>query len=255
MEYLRYWSFREPPFGPAASRFFFLGGPQREGFAWIQEQIRSESKISLLTSNGGCGVTTMFSRLASSNGFDDCAVEVICSSGRHPSIERVQADLARKMGIIVKRNSLGGISNEVELNRRRSIRFVWLIDGLGKHSADAAFQISRRCPEISIVGSVTPRLHKRVVRSLGKHIVQTSVDEFQENDTIAFIDHSMKTAGCRKRPFSPEAIRELHLASNGRIKAIAHLACQSLVLAARDEATNVSAFHIRRAAGDSRQAA
>ncbi len=255
MEYLRYWSFREPPFGPAASRFFFLGGPQREGFAWIQEQIRSRSSISLLTANSGCGVTTLFSHLASSSGFDDCAVEVICSSGRQPSIERVQNDLARKMGIIVKRNSLGAISNAVELNQRRAIGFVWMIDGLGKHSADAAFQVSRRCPTISIIGHVTPRLHKRVARSLGRHIAQTSVKEFPENETAAFIDHSMQTAGCRKHPFSAEAIREIHRASNGRIKAISRLADQSLALAASDEAKHVTVSHIRRAAGDARQVA
>lgn len=255
MQYLRYWSFREPPFGPAASRFFFWANPQRQTLSWIQEQVVSVNRVGLITASGGHGMTTLFQSVAQSNGFDQCATEVVLTCGRHSSFDRVHCDLAKAMGVTAKRNSLEAVFAATDLLSRRSIRTVWLIDGIGKHSADAAIQISRRCPSMTVIASVTPRLHRLVAKSLGKRIAETQLAAFDQPETHAFIDHSLKTAGSRGQPFSAAAINELHQLAAGRIAKISRLGLAALMLGAKQGVKKITSHEVRLAADDVRQAA
>ncbi|MGB7344969.1 MAG: hypothetical protein WBD20_12210 [Pirellulaceae bacterium] len=255
MEYLRYWSLREPPFGPAASRFFFLGSPQRETLSWIQDLAVGDGKTGLIAARSGCGLTSLFQRVSQSCGFDDCATEVVLTNGRHPSVERVHNDLAGAMGVIAKRNSLSAVSTALDDLNRKSIHAVWLIDGLGKHSADAVLQVNRKCPSLTVIGSVTPRLQRLVSRSLGKRIAQTSLPAFEIPETRAFIAHSMQTAGCRTEPFSDEALNEIHRLSEGRIGMISRIGRVALMFTARHGIKQATVRDIQVAADNAQYAA
>jgi len=255
MEYLRYWSFREPPFGPAASRFLFKGTPQRQALAWIQDQIVSQHPVALITSPAGCGITTLFQQVAKSHGFDRDAAEVVLTNGRHPSVERVHTDLAKSMGITAKRDSLAALSHAFEMLVQRSIRPVWLIDELGKYSADAVAIATRRCPSLTTVACVTPRLERLVSRSLGKRIAKTSFSPLAEAETRAFISHSMAAAGCLREPFSDEAIVAIHQHSSGRIRQVVRISHAALLRGARQAIKQITSREIHTAAEDVRAAA
>ena len=255
MDYLRYWSFREPPFAPAAARFFFMAAPQRHSLAWIQDHVVSGNQIGLISAPSGCGITTLFKQVAQSNGFNDCATEVVVTSGRHPSVDRVHADLAKSMNLAAKRDALGAVAAAVDILWRRSIRPVWLIDDLGKHSAVAAMQVTQRCRPMTVIASVTPRLHTAAARSLGKRICETELASFSRCETAEFIQHSMQAAGCRKEPFLEEAIHALYQLSHGCIRMLCHIAEKALVSGVKDGAMKISATAIQTAANDARRVA
>ncbi|QDT10359.1 hypothetical protein [Planctomycetes bacterium K23_9] len=255
MQYLRYWSFREPPFGPEASHFFFRGDPQHQTLAWIQDLVVSRDRIGLITAASGCGATRLFTHVAKSHGFDDCAAAVTITSGRRSSIQHVHGDLAKSMGITVRRDALPAVANAIEQLDKQSIRTVWLVDGLGKHSADAIVQASRICRSLTVIANITPRLHRLVIKSLGKRIAETTLDALTLSGTTAFVEHSMQAAGCRKKPFSSDAINSLHQQSGGRIRSIVRIAQCAIQLGAEQQAEQITGRQIEYAAESLRRSA
>ena len=254
-DYLRYWSFREPPFGPAASRFYFLSCPQQSVHSWIQDNVRRGHRLGLITANSGCGMTTVFQQIARSSGFDDCATQVVLTSGRRSSVDRVYSDFASAMGVSAKRDSLSALSHAIDLQQRQSIRTVWLVDSLGKHSADAVVEASRKCRGLTIVASVTPRLHRVTAPILGKRIREIELPGFDLMDTTRFVDHSMQAAGCRKNPFTPRAIDALYRHTDGNVRRIVQLAHMALLQGASEATESILDRHIQMSADKIRRAA
>ncbi len=267
MEYLHYWSFTEPPFGPSASRFFFWGQPQHQTLAWVQDVVVSVEAIGVIATTGGCGISTLLQQIAMSRGFDGCATEVVLTNGRHSSVQAIHGQLAQSMGVSVNRDALSAIAAAFDVLHRRSIRPVWLIDDLGKHAAQAVIQTiqhaAARCPSLTVIGSVTPRLHRLVVRQLesqhpGSHrahwrasqdrIAQTHFADLDRQQVLAFIQHSIAAAGGRRNPFTADAIDAIEQQSDGRIGRIKRIAQAALVAGAALRLKQITSAEIQSAA-------
>ncbi|NND98277.1 MAG: hypothetical protein HKN47_13205 [Pirellulaceae bacterium] len=232
MQYLRYWSLSESPFAPSAARFFFSGSPQRDLLAWIQDRIIGGQRSALVVSPSGHGVTTLLRNLTLSTGFDDCAAAVVYTSGRQPSVDHVFAQLASVLGVSPRRRPMESVVMAIDDLHRQSLRTVWLVDELGKHSADAVAQLSRHRLSLTTIASVTPSLQRLVIKSLGARIARTEFRSLNHAETKQYVAHSLQVAGCRRLLFNEAAVTSLHRHSGGRLRTVAHLAEHALVLGA-----------------------
>ena len=263
MEYLHYWSLSEPPFGPSASRFFFNGLPQRETTAWIRQLVLQREPLGVLICPSGIGATRLLAQVALCSGFDRCAVEVVCTSGRQSSVERTFANLAKSLGLAPQRHSIGAVMRTFDSNYRYSIRTLWMIDGLGKHSVEAMLQLSQHRHDLTIVSTVTPSLQKLVRkrfneylgRRSSKRVPQTEMNAFCSDETSRFIDHSLQVAGVHRKIFTQGAKAQIYTQSNGKIRSVSRLARQALMLGASERAKQITARQVKAVEKNSGKAA
>lgn len=247
MDYLRYWSLSEAPFGPAAARFFFAASPQRDVTSWVQQQVVTRQRLSLIVCPGGVGATTLLQRLSMTAGFDDCAIEAIYTTGRFSSVERVYNGMAESWGMTSRHDSAMRIQLAIDAAQRQSLRTVWLVDGVGKHSAEAIAQLTRKRLSLTIIAAVAPRLLRQVQKTLGKRNPQTELSALSLQDTIQFLNHSLQVAGCRRQLFTDRASALLHEISDGKFRRIAKLADRALTVGASKQAQQITPTEIRSA--------
>lgn len=254
VEYLRYWSLRERPFGPAAARFFYTASPQRQAMAWIQQQVTKGQRLSLLVSRSGLGATTLLRQVSTHAGFDDCAVEAVYTSGRENSVDRVYRSVASAMGMARQWDSTGrsidAIKSAVDSARAQRLQCVWLIDEIGKHSLDAVLQLAQQGLRISVVASVSPSLLRLLSKKVGDRVPRMKLDVLSANETAQFITHSLQVAGCQRELFSHCAVESIYNASGGRLRKIGQIADQSLMLAAKERLGQVTKREVALMSGE-----
>lgn len=259
MEYLRYWSLCERPFGPAAARFFFAADPQRQAMTWIQHQVIKGQRLSLLVSGGGLGATTLLRQVATHAGFDDCAVEAIYTSGRQNSVDRVYKTLVSALGMATQWDSAGrsvdAIKSAIDSARAQRLQPVWLLDEIGKHSLEAVLQLARHGLRMSVVATVTPSLLRRLNKAIGNRVPRIKLQTLSHDDTAQFITHSLQVARCQRDLFSDDAVAAIYQASGGRFRKICQIADQSLMLAAGEKLSQVTRREVETISGASSRAA
>ena len=197
-----------------------------------------------MVSPSGLGATTLLKHVSTNAGFDDCAIEAVFTSGRFPSVERTFAGLAQAMGISPRRDPLGAITLAIDNSRRQSLRFVWLVDGIGKHSAEAVADITRRRLPISVIATVSPSLLRLVNRSIGEK-PRTELARMNESDTSDYVNHSLQYAGRRREVFDTGAVAMLHELSRGSIREISRLAQLTLTHASNQGLAEITKTEVK----------
>ena len=253
VEYLRYWSLRERPFGPAAARFFFTATPQRHAMTWIQQQVTKGQRLSLLVSRSGLGSTTLLQQMSMHAGFDDCAVEAVYTSGRETSVDRVYRSLVSAMGMDRQWDSAGrsidAIKSAVDSAYAQRLQSVWFIDEIGKHSLDAVLLLAKQRLRISVIASISPSLLRLLSKKVGDQVPRMRLETLGGDETQRFITHSLQVAGCQRELFSVCAMQSIYQVSGGRLRKISQIADESLMLAAKEGLSQVTRREVEAMSG------
>ncbi len=233
MDYLRYWSLLEKPFGRDAAKRFFYGPPQREAIARLHYTVAGGMSCAILASPAGCGMTSLLRHIARSSGLGDCAVEMILTRGDAESPAEVFQSLASSLRIASPTiNVEADVRAAISATSRQNVRTVWLIDGAREAVARVARSLVDGDDLVTVVAGTVPELATRIAINLGACPLRIDLPPLGLEDTGRFLLHCLYTAGSSKETFADPAIVRLHEISGGEMKKLSHLAELALMVGA-----------------------
>lgn len=233
MEYLRYWSLLEKPFGRDASARFFYGPAQREAIARVHYTVAGGMSCGILISPPGCGMTSLLRHIARSSGFGDCAVEMLLTRGEAASTSDIFRALARALRINTTAKTLEtDVRAAISATSRQSVRTVWLIDG----ARDAATRVARSLIDtddlFTVIAGTSPEYATRMAVNLGACPLKIELPPLSLEDTGRYLLHSLYAAGCNHAIFADPAIVRLHEISGGQLTRLSQIAELALLVGA-----------------------
>jgi len=241
MDYLRYWSLYEKPFGRTGGTRFFQGFPQREAIARLHYLVAGGISCGILLSPGGCGVTTLLGYVATSNGLGDCAVDMLRTRGDQPDQGAVYADLADALGIVSRHPTelAHQIPAVIDATSRQSVRTVWLIDGCGVAAAEVARRLIDRQFRFSAVMAADSRSAQGLAITLGCCPLRIELPPLSLDDTSRFVHHALRSSGASQEIFTDAAMVRLHEIGQGRIGILTSVAELALIVGAAHEVPRI----------------
>lgn len=243
MSYQKYWSLSKLPFGrPESSDDFFSGRPQREAIARLDYLIRGGHSAGLLIAEPGVGQTTLLRRVAESAGFGDCAVDIVRTTAKHRSRDELLHQLAIKLGSTrLFSDAYRQVCDRITASGRQRVRTVWLIDGATSIAAELAGLLSSECTWLTAIAGCTPEQAMRIAAVMGGCSLRIDLDPFDLSDTINYVRHQTRAAGCQAKIFSDGAVVRLYELSEGKVATVARLAELALPVGAAQNATQINA--------------
>lgn len=243
MNFLDHWSLQRNPFGPVSTTDgFFAGRPQREAIARLEYLIRSETRSAILTSERGCGATTLLKRVSGSSGLGNNAVDAVLTTGGVPSVSAAYARLAVAMAIDPFGDRASQrISETISASGRNQVRTLWLIDRCDQHTAEAASMLAATNRSLSTVLCTAAGAATDWQASLDSCPLRIDLDAFQLEDSINYVRYALAAAGGSDEAFEDSALIRLHELSEGRIAYTSAIAQLALMAAATLGAHRVTA--------------
>ena len=247
MDYLNYWSLREPLFAAGAARSFFWGAPQRKVISWISDLVDRGSQLGVLVCPAGVGTTTLLQHLASLQGIGNQAVEAIYTTGQKSSVDRTFAALSTGFGFSTNRHQQRAVMHAMQANAAADVRTLWLVDAVGKHSIQAIQQATEYSPKVTVIATITPSLFRLARKQFGRKTPNTEVAGLCVEDTQRFLAHGLWHAGCNRKIFSDHAVEALQAQAKGRVRELVGLSIKALQVGYEQQASQVSTRQIESA--------
>lgn len=241
MDFLKYWTLRDNPFGRKSGRRFYAGAPQREAIARLTCLVSSGMTSGILLSPSGCGSTTLMRHVARSSGFGDCAVEMLWTGGQQDSVAGVYAELSAAMRL-EHSSAIASeqVASAMDVTTRQSVRTVWLIDGCNSITATVARSLLDANRSLSVVMGTTPEAANQLLISLGHCPLRIELSELDLDETAAYVRHALYMAGCSEPVFSDSAIVRLYEIGEGRLGIISSLAEFALMVGASNQVQQIN---------------
>ena len=242
MDYLRYWSLKEKPFGRDAGRSFFAGVPQREAIARLNYMVVGGMDCGVLLSPSGCGMSTLLRHVARSSGFGDCAVEMLLTRGDQSTIEAVCSDLADVMRLDHRSSDLQSqIDASIDASSRQAVRTVWLVDRCGAEAAMLARWLMDRDRRFSVVMGTVPESASHLAVTLGSCPLRIELPALSLEETANYVRHALYMAGTSSEIFTDTAIVRMHEIGEGRIGVMSSVAELAMAVGAAHNVDQINA--------------
>lgn len=265
--YASFFGLSEKPFAITPDpRYLFMSERHAEALAHLLYGITEAGGFIQLTGEVGTGKTTIVrSLLERMPGHADVAVIL------NPQLTPIQfvLTICEELGIFVRDEDVSSIKDLVDILNKRLLeahakgrRIVVIVDEAQNLTAETLEQVrlltnletrSQKLLQIILIGQPELRevLSRVELRQLAQRITgRYHLAPLSREETIAYVNHRMRVAGCSAEVFSKAALREVHRLSDG-IPRIINVICDRALLGAFTQETHhVSPALIRSAAGE-----
>jgi general secretion pathway protein A len=265
--YASFFGLSEKPFAITPDpRYLFLSERHAEALAHLLYGITEAGGFIQLTGEVGTGKTTIVrSLLERMPGHADVAVVL------NPQLSPIQfvLTICEELGIFVRDEDVGSLKDLVDLLNRHLLdahakgrRVVVIVDEAQNLTPETLEQVrlltnletrSQKLLQIILIGQPELRdvLSRVELRQLAQRITaRYHLAPLSRDETIAYVNHRMRVAGCSLEVFSKAALREVHRLSNG-IPRIINVICDRALLGAFTQETHqVTPALVRAAAGE-----
>ncbi|MCG8648530.1 MAG: hypothetical protein MI861_01780 [Pirellulales bacterium] len=243
MSYLKYWSLSRMPFAHKAEEYFFIGTPQRDFFAGLNELIGNPTGAAVLVGPRGCGGTCLLKHTARTSGLGNSAVEVLWCGGGTAGDNVVVRALARSLGLW--EHSLGAVTAAIRGNQRRGIKTLWLADRAGPATARVAGRLLCELSALTVIMHSGAGAYGSLSEILAQHgraptVVKMGLRPLSQDDTFAYVRRSLHMAGGNADCWTESAIVRLHEFTRGRLARLSVVAESAMALAAAGHFKRVS---------------
>jgi general secretion pathway protein A len=241
--YLEHWNLRIRPFENTPDcRFLYPSPNHREGLKKLLFTIASEKGCAMLTGEYGCGKTILIRTVLNGLDRDDYEFalmnypvldreeflhEILHQFGGEGKVES-RADLFRALTRFFYERISEGKKNILIIDEAQLLQDQEVFEELRlllNMQLEDRFLVS-----ILLVGQ--PELREKVMRypHLDQQIaVKCHLHRFDLEDTVRYIRHRLKVAGCRKEVFDEEALYLIYKLSNGVPRRINNVADMCLL--------------------------
>ena len=265
--YASFFGLSEKPFAITPDpRYLFMSERHAEALAHLLYGITEAGGFIQLTGEVGTGKTTIVrSLLERMPGHADVAVIL------NPQLTPVQfvLSICEELGIFVRDEDVGSIKDLVDILNKRLLeahakgrRIVVIVDEAQNLTPETLEQVrlltnletrSQKLLQIILIGQPELRdvLSRVELRQLAQRITgRYHLAPLSQDETIAYVNHRMRVAGCNVEVFSKAALREVHRLSDG-IPRIINVICDRALLGAFTQETHhITPALIRSAAGE-----
>lgn len=242
--YHEHWGFQRAAFGSRAEPSDYFPNPVHdEALARLHFLVDCRRRLGLLLGPAGSGRSFVLSVLAAE--FDGRAARVARQSLLGLEPDELLAGLASGWGQTLESGCSNStlwraIGDRLAAHRVERAASVALLDDADEASPQVLAQVARLANDSSAAANgLTIVLSARTdsfVR-LGKRLLEWAdlridLDRWQPAETAGFVEHMLARAGRSGETFTAEALERLHLASEGLVRNVSHLAELALVAAA-----------------------
>lgn len=245
MDYLEFYKLKEYPFSTAVdTKFYFNGKQHSEAVVRVKYAIDTMKGLAVVVGDIGTGKTTLARRILDELGEDNYEAALLVVLHSSVSTDWIMKKIAAQIGVEdpaeTKVELLGQIYRRLAEVHDKGLKAAVLIDeaqmlkskeimeefrGLLNMEAEGGKLITFiffGLPEIENILSLDEPLKQRVA-------VKCRMNAFEENVTNDYINHRLKIAGCDHSIFKPEAIKAIHIFSEGVPRLINTLCDNSLL--------------------------
>lgn len=245
MDYLEFFRLKEHPFSNAVdTRFYFNSTQHAEALVRIKYAIDTMKGLAVVIGDIGTGKTTLARRLLDEleeNKYEAALLVVLHSS---VTADWLMKKIAIQLGVDEPRESklelLGQIYEKLIKTHEEGLKAVVLIDEVQMFQSQEIMEEFRGLlnmeasggklitfvffglPKMENIFSLDEPLKQRVA-------VRYRLKGFEENTTQEYINHRLKVAGCEKEIFTPEAVKAIHVFSQG-IPRLINTICDNALL-------------------------
>jgi general secretion pathway protein A len=265
--YASFFGLSEKPFAITPDpRYLFLSERHAEALAHLLYGITEAGGFIQLTGEVGTGKTTIVrSLLERMPGHADVAVIL------NPQLSPTQfvLTICEELGLFVRDDDAGSLKDLVDLLNRRLLdahakgrRVVVIVDEAQNLTPETLEQVrlltnletrSQKLLQIILIGQPELRevLSRVELRQLAQRITaRYHLAPLSRDETIAYVNHRMRVAGCTLDVFTKAALREVHRLSGG-IPRIVNVICDRALLGAFTQETHqITPALVREAAGE-----
>jgi general secretion pathway protein A len=265
--YASFFGLSEKPFAITPDpRYLFLSERHAEALAHLLYGITEAGGFIQLTGEVGTGKTTIVrSLLERMPGHADVAVIL------NPQLSPTQfvLSICEELGLFVRDEDAGSLKDLVDLLNRRLLdahakgrRVVVIVDEAQNLTPETLEQVrlltnletrSQKLLQIILIGQPELRevLSRVELRQLAQRITaRYHLAPLSRDETIAYVNHRMRVAGCTLEVFTKAALREVHRLSGG-IPRIINVICDRALLGAFTQETHqITPALVREAAGE-----
>ncbi len=249
--YLEHWELTDFPFENVANeRFFFKSDNNQLLLEDLQDAIVRRKGAILLTGGIGCGKSTLTQRVLlglPEDRFDIALITYSCLTpvemlsevcqqlGLNPD-KQDRNTLLRSLQEHLTKNATSGRGTLVCIDEAQSIPSLETFEEL---RLLLNFQLGGRFlmsllfvgqPELQQKISALPQLQQRIALNL-------NLGQLEANDTMRYILHRLRTAGCKKPILTRQAVATIHRHTSGIPRRINHLMDRCLLLGMRENAS------------------
>ena len=265
--YASFFGLSEKPFAITPDpRYLFMSERHAEALAHLLYGITEAGGFIQLTGEVGTGKTTIVrSLLERMPGHADVAVIL------NPQLTPVQfiLTICEELGIFVRDEDTTSIKDLVDILNKRLLeahakgrRIVVIVDEAQNLSPETLEQVrlltnletrSQKLLQIILIGQPELRdvLSRVELRQLAQRITgRYHLAPLTRDETIAYVNHRMRVAGCNVEVFSNAALREVHRLSDGVPRIINVICDRALLGAFTQETHHITPALIRSAAGE-----
>ncbi len=265
--YTSFFGLSEKPFAITPDpRYLFMSERHAEALAHLLYGITEAGGFIQLTGEVGTGKTTIVrSLLERMPGHADVAVVL------NPQLTPLQfvLTICEELGMFMRDEDTSSIKDLVDILNRRLLeahakgrRIVVIVDEAQNLSPETLEQVrlltnletaSQKLLQIILIGQ--PELREVLARVELRQLAQRITGRYHlaplsREETIAYVNHRMRVAGCSAEVFSRAALREVHRLSDG-IPRIINVICDRALLGAFTQETHhITPALIRSAAGE-----
>jgi len=265
--YTSFFGLSEKPFAITPDpRYLFMSERHAEALAHLLYGITEAGGFIQLTGEVGTGKTTVVrSLLERMPGHADVAVIL------NPQLTPLQfvLTICEELGIFMRDEDASSIKDLVDLLNKRLLdahakgrRVVVIVDEAQNLTPQTLEQVrlltnletpSQKLLQIILIGQ--PELRELLARAELRQLAQRitgryHLDPLSKAETAAYVTHRLKIAGASGEIFSPAALREVHVLSQGIPRIINVLCDRALLGAFTQESHDVDPALIRVAAGE-----
>lgn len=265
--YTSFFGLSEKPFAITPDpRYLFMSERHAEALAHLLYGITEAGGFIQLTGEVGTGKTTIVrSLLERMPGHADVAVIL------NPQLTPLQfvLTICEELGIFMRDEDASSIKDLVDILNRRLLdahakgrRVVVIVDEAQNLSPETLEQVrlltnletaSQKLLQIILIGQPELRdvLARVELRQLAQRITgRYHLAPLSREETIAYVNHRMRVAGCSVEVFSKGALREVHRLSDGVPRIINVICDRALLGAFTQETHHITGSLVRSAAGE-----
>jgi general secretion pathway protein A len=259
--YEQYWKLREKPFENDQNiGFFYHSRDHREALVRIIYAIMESKACVVLTGDAGCGKTYLMNSLARELTEKRVKVAMV----RNPSSDPLDLlrQIAQTFGVrnaqATKSELVAALEQYLGYYRERGVRAVLIIDDADAIENERAYEELRLLLNLSLAGKPvvtlvlagSSRLRSSIRRIPGlaqRVALSYALPPLTEEESIAYVNHRMKTVEGDHHIFDIRALRDVHRSARGVPRVINNICDLSLLLGAAEGRRNVDSRIVARA--------
>jgi general secretion pathway protein A len=257
-----YWGFRESPFAAGLDvRGFYQSANHEEVLARLHFLVDQPRRLGLLLGESGVGKSLVMEVFARQKKSARQQVLTLSLLGTTP--EEFLWQLAVRLGGDVSSQDSQfrlwrSVSDQLAENRYQQIRTAILLDDADEASSEVLVQVARMAQlDASLSTRLTIVLAGQAARigRFGRRLLELAelridLEPWVEQDTLAYLRWALTQAGRTKPIFSPDAMRQIHVLSEGIPRRVKQLADMALVAGAGSELDTIDVGVIEGVLGE-----